>query len=110
MWPKEALEAEEGIQIKVESYDKLGDSGHDLAADSPFVECHPQTLWMESTLDSHAKEGGPPPVRSREWPYGLPRLSNVKRTWEQSHREGGHSIGQGDGQSARAQGGRGGHP
>ena len=88
---KMALQAEakkEGIAVQVESYDKLAEGAHDLAADNPYGEI----LESVDTIDGmHAgfpcgsfsmvrsKEGGPPPVRSRQWPYGLPSNDTMQQ-------------------------------
>jgi hypothetical protein len=81
---KEALEQEakkEGVRIEVASYDKLGANGHDLAADEPFLSIVGDSDNIDGYHSGYpcgsfsmvrSKEGGPPPVRSREWPYGLP--------------------------------------
>ena len=99
---KEALMTEakkEGISMKVESYDKLAEGAHDLSADSPYLELAES---MDTIDGFHAgfpcgsfsmvrnKKGGPPPVRSREWPYGPPiatmRDSRRRRTRGRSWR------------------------
>jgi hypothetical protein len=81
---KPALEraaAKEGLRIKVESYDRDGPQKQNLADDRPYMDL----LETVDTIDGmHAgfpcgsfsmvrnRPGGPPPVRSREFPYGLP--------------------------------------
>ena len=85
---KVALEkqaAKEGLRVKVESYDKEGPLKQDLAVDRPYMDL----LETVDTIDGyHAgfpcgsfsmvrnKPGGPPPVRSREFPSGLPTNDN----------------------------------
>ena len=66
--------------MAVESFDKLS-GGHDLAADRPYLDLMEE---LDEVDGSHcgfpcgsfsmvrSKQGGPPPVRSRQWPYGLP--------------------------------------
>ena len=81
---KPALEkaaSKEGLRIKVESYDRDGPQKQNLAEDRPYMDL----LETVDTIDGmHAgfpcgsfsmvrnRPGGPPPVRSREFPYGLP--------------------------------------
>ena len=73
--------AREGLKIKVESYDRDGPQKQDLAADKPYTDL----LDTADTIDGYhagfpcgsfsmvrGRPGGPPPVRSREFPYGLP--------------------------------------
>lgn len=88
---KEALEAEakkEGLKVAVESYDKMDTKGHDLAADHPFLDLVDTAEEIDgyhsgfpcgSFSAVRCREGGPPPVRSREWPYGLPSNSEAQQ-------------------------------
>ena len=88
---KEALLAEaskEGLNVKVESYDKEAKSKDDLMADTPYVEL---VASADSVDGYHAgfpcgsysrvrhREGGPPPVRDRAAPYGLATNSKLQQ-------------------------------
>ena len=93
---KTALEMEgkkEGIKIEVESYDRDGPAAHDLAADSPYEDIVNSVDTIDGVHSGfpcgsfsmvRSKEGGPPPVRSREWPYGFP--SNSERQQKEADR------------------------
>ena len=88
---KEALETEakkEGIRVAVESYDKLDSGGHDLSAEHPYVDLvdtaeeidgYHSGFPCSSFSAVRSREGGPPPVRSREWPHGLPSNNDAQQ-------------------------------